>query len=944
MEPFLISEKRLAELAATRQGRVSLAGFNFQAAYAIARLASMMVRCPVLDLPDFPTRLRYDWGEDLDECCDGGLTIFTQCKRVASIGQAAGLSSVLQSFAAKWLAVPEQQRTQVHFRLVCTDTRFRLKGHLADIAPDSKAETEKSFVAELGTKPGPKSDRAIWQGDADKAGHAQLFASLWARTDVLFIDPSVIAGHPAGPLLPAEREALVLLLENSQLEPNRQTEALGRLRRIVHDNLITFDPTSDIVVDHSTQKPRVRDRADVVHALAVYRPASDGPLPFEVVDRTFLSQQRQAPRRQFVARQPDWADVVHGADETIKFVERSVTSDIRAKIVTELIEPIERATDHKLHMLFIVGAPGSGKTTLVRRIAAILVEEGRVVVADAGLDVPEPAGSPEEYVIALEKLAAAGRPVIFLLDDPLYGNSPWIPVLKKLNKPGLRVAVLSPCPQIHFDRYHGNIPFGVKHHAIGPPTEGERQEMRRLYGRTTDALLSTDEFLLIAMEAAAGIPFDEIMQRLWVTLNDGNPIVENDAQPWEQLVWTLRAFMIVCFFHRAYVPCPEPILRAALIIGAAQGTAGGITVALSRLRSSDGWMIIRFTNAEHERWAFRGTQVTAAHQRIAQRAWELRPMKWWDIGDKIIEASLVAPLAIRLVGQLAARLCSSDEESDKTFAERLVEAWFVRSSVEEIETRKFCELPAALHVNGQRGIACRLAPVLRARAKSPRDGWLAALQLFYLSGDSLATQSFPDFLDLFSIISLADFSIASTRATQFFGRLPSICKPAYTARILASFDGEFEWKPDSSLITWLLQHVPPNAILERSDAIEIWLKSNSDDTSVRTGYLGLLSKLGLDKAQLDRVIADTEAWLKAHLDDSHVRTAYLGFLESKWECRDKLQLVMREVEAWLKNHPQDTYTRTRYETLLQSAPSLSRPRPWQKELELEDLGLTWPGK
>lgn len=83
MDTFLISELRIRELTATRQGRGSLADFNFQAAYAVARLASMLIRRPVLDLPDFPLRLRYDWGEDLDECCENGRVVFTQCKRIA---------------------------------------------------------------------------------------------------------------------------------------------------------------------------------------------------------------------------------------------------------------------------------------------------------------------------------------------------------------------------------------------------------------------------------------------------------------------------------------------------------------------------------------------------------------------------------------------------------------------------------------------------------------------------------------------------------------------------------------------------------------------------------------------------------------------------------------------------------------------------------------------
>src|SRR3712207_3329865 len=101
-EPFLINEKRLRELSATRQGRVSIAGFIYQAAYAVARLAAMYVRQPVLGLEDWPNRLRYDWGEDLDEVCEDGSVLFTQCKRVADLNNGE-LVNVLFGFAPKWL-------------------------------------------------------------------------------------------------------------------------------------------------------------------------------------------------------------------------------------------------------------------------------------------------------------------------------------------------------------------------------------------------------------------------------------------------------------------------------------------------------------------------------------------------------------------------------------------------------------------------------------------------------------------------------------------------------------------------------------------------------------------------------------------------------------------------------------------------------------------------
>jgi hypothetical protein len=59
-EPFLISDERLRALSATRQGRVSIAGYNYQAAYAVARLAVMAVQKSALGLDVWPKQLRYD--------------------------------------------------------------------------------------------------------------------------------------------------------------------------------------------------------------------------------------------------------------------------------------------------------------------------------------------------------------------------------------------------------------------------------------------------------------------------------------------------------------------------------------------------------------------------------------------------------------------------------------------------------------------------------------------------------------------------------------------------------------------------------------------------------------------------------------------------------------------------------------------------------------------
>lgn len=255
-------------------------------------------------------------------------------------------------------------------------------------------------------------------------------------------------------------------------------------------------------------------------------------------------------------------------------------------------------------------------------------------------------------------------------------------------------------------------------------------------------------------------------------------------------------------------------------------------------------------------------------------------MEWLDIGGKIIPASLAASQSIRHVGALAARLCSSQDEADKAFVERLVDQWCLEDNQKKIETRHFCELSTALQVNGQRGIAHRLEAPLRARATNLGDGWLAALRLAYLAGDSVATQAYPADLDIEGVIAHSDFSVAPNRATQFFSRLPPEAKPIFTKRILDAFDGILAWRLESLLVVWLFRY-GPEEMLKRSTQIEAWLKAHPDNTDARSGYLSLLSKHLVPKATLDRVIKDTGEWLQARPDDKHVRSSYLALLSKR---------------------------------------------------------------
>lgn len=179
--PFLVSDEQLFSLRATRQGRISFAGYNYQAAYTVLRLARLIIPITPED-KDHPVRLRYDWGEDLDEIWSEGQVCFTQCKRMDNIGQPQPMAEVLESFAAKWLMVPEEERYRIRFRLVCTDPRFAGEALFSKRGKRERDKIKEFFCRNLERPLHPKADRNLWQLQADSLGHEFLFDAIWKQS------------------------------------------------------------------------------------------------------------------------------------------------------------------------------------------------------------------------------------------------------------------------------------------------------------------------------------------------------------------------------------------------------------------------------------------------------------------------------------------------------------------------------------------------------------------------------------------------------------------------------------------------------------------------------------------------------------------------------------------------------------------------------------------
>src|SRR5205085_688618 len=152
--------------------------------------------------------------EDLDELDSDGRTILTQCKRVDDIGQPAKLADVLLSFAPKLLWTESGRRSELRFRIVCTDPRFQGDAPLAFSANAATLDRTKvlaAFTGVLETPPTERSDRMLWQGEAEAFGGEALFCAIWEAVEGIYLRGDALIGDPSGmPLLAAERAALEL--------------------------------------------------------------------------------------------------------------------------------------------------------------------------------------------------------------------------------------------------------------------------------------------------------------------------------------------------------------------------------------------------------------------------------------------------------------------------------------------------------------------------------------------------------------------------------------------------------------------------------------------------------------------------------------------------------------------------------------------------------------
>jgi hypothetical protein len=298
------------------------------------------------------------------------------------------------------------------------------------------------------------------------------------------------------------------------------------------------------------------------------------------------------------------------------------------------------------------------------------------------------------------------------------------------------------------------------------------------------------------------------------------------------------------------------------------------------------------------------------------------------VGGVIIEASVSVPEAIRDVSSLGIRLKSTSFArstsgvNDNAFASKLIERWRRESS---LETRQVCDMVMPLMMGGDAALFPLIREILIRRAIPDSQGWLAALQLWFLHNASKNQQGFPAEINILSLIQSADFSVAANRASQFGQRIKHDKRlwDAFVARLLNALDGKLAWKLNSFLLQYLMAILTPRELSSRIPQIIAWLETHPEATNVRAKYLSFLFELPPEFLDLRADTARrTAKWLAEHDEDTNVRAKYLSFvLQLPAEFSDLRDDVAQQTAKWLEAHPEATNVRAKYLSFLLQLPS-----------------------
>ncbi|MFE7628908.1 hypothetical protein, partial [Kocuria sp. NPDC057446] len=767
---------------------------------------------------------------------------------------------------------------------------------------------------------------------------------FWNSSIIQYVDMrSVDVGHLTN-LNSTEAHSIQELITHNSIDPEGVQDALNAIRNLISSVL---QPDTEGVFSEF-------DRNDVRGALFLAsRNFGDAP-PFRIIERGFLTAESRRKIIQFEARPATWADVVQGPGPGSRFIERAATQPLMDVVRRCIVAPLLEQTDMRLPALFVHGAPGSGKSTIVRRVLADMVTRGEVFVMDLGVN--HGAISPEDsktYMQAIGMMAQSGRPVILLMDDPLFANSGWADFLKKLarriqSRGHVEVGIIAASPTFLLDAYG----YAIRDHHIHrvnyeleAPSVAEREDLAAAFGRDPSYFKNReDDFIVLAMEAAADTSFDDIIARIWSTLNDGN-VIDSRVRP-DQLLWLVRALMVVAYFHRFSMSCPVELLVKSLSISDKMENFDDYVQQLSEMELAEGWSIFRITTENGPDGELK--VVSTIHARVAQRIWELRPSQGFDVAEWVIPASLKLSNSGPFLAHIANVGSRTSDRYDRGFVSKLFspQGWDNMS----VSTRNLCRLTRSIdnRFNSQ------LRHVLRKRMnREDAQSWLAAWELGRIARRGSSEHShirevkFPYHLRRGNLSCEPRIAIQVARNKNY----TEVAKE----QMIDSLLGLSRWKLADPLVSWLISIDSKLLLNHLTDfknwfshaevrhesvlALVSWYKSMDAlmDESVHEFVLnevgmwvgeahvapenvffclGVFDKYTRSMAKcnndlLSAIMADFMGWADAVDDSERVLIGMLSLKLSDSACINFREIVLTNIHGWVRSHSEDVIVRTK---------------------------------
>ena len=338
--------------------------------------------------------------------------------------------------------------------------------------------------------------------------------------------------------------------------------------------------------------------------------------------------------------------------------------------------------------------------------------------------------------------------------------------------------------------------------------------------------------------------------------------------------------------------------------------------------------------------------IGTMHARVAERAWQVRPIRTIDTAEWLASVSINVPECVPQLAELILSCQSTINPEDRRFVQRVAELW----NDGQITTAQLCALVRGIRDSPQATVLFRKS--LRERLRRlDSESWLAAVELIRMGRRGSPERVHLEEVDLPACLQRANLAAGSAAAIEILGKRGNPSRrQTFVDTLCASLEGRLEWQLDGALLSWLLRNHRAAALRSLMPRIYEWLESHPKEIQPRVAlirwYKGRVAVVDYAELQFlwdqvqqwavsfrayriiviisfslmramvkskllfpDDYFDEMASWLRLRPDDAHLRYQFLSVV---LQARDRSVVttkVIEETRAWLREHPDEVQIR-----------------------------------